>query len=139
MSRFEQTTTGPQHADRLEMVLALPDDLCGRRGRELLVVGLAGAFRRSELVQLTVADVHAVDAGLLVTLRRSKTDQEGTHIVKGLPIGTQPETCPKQVLQTWLDSAGITAGPLFRPIDRWGNVGQKALSDVGVVRAVKRG
>lgn len=80
-----------------------------------------------------------MDVGLLVTLRQSKTDQEGAHVTKGLPIGTQPETCPKHVLQTWLDTAAITSGPLFRPIDRWGNVSDKALSDLGVARAVKRG
>lgn len=103
------------------------------------MVGFAGAFRCSELVHLTVADVQKVDAGLLVTLRRSKTDQEGAHIIKGLPIGTHPETCPKRVLETWLDSAAITSGPLFRSIDRWGNVGTNALSSLGVARAVKRG
>ena len=59
------------------MIAVLPDTLRGRRDRAVLLVGFAGAFRRGELVALTIADVEFVDAGLVVTLRRSKTDQEG--------------------------------------------------------------
>ena len=121
------------------MVFTLPDDLSRQRDRALLVIGFAGAFRRSELVQLTIADIQMVEQGLIVTLRRSKTYQEGAHIIKGLPLGTHSETCPKRVLQAWLDSAANTSGPLFRSIDRWGNVGTSALSSLEVARAVKRG
>ena len=47
------------------------------RDRALLLSGFAGAFRRFELVALDVEDVEEVPEGLRVTIRRSKTDQEG--------------------------------------------------------------
>ena len=54
-----------------------PASLIGMRDRALLLVGFAGAFRRSELVSLDVADIAFNSDGLVVQLRRSKTDQEG--------------------------------------------------------------
>ncbi|HEY3229103.1 MAG TPA: tyrosine-type recombinase/integrase [Roseiflexaceae bacterium] len=121
-----------------KMVEALPDDLPGLRDKALLLIGFAGAFRRSELVGLQVRDIRIGDAGLVVTLRRSKTDQEGASFTKGLPAGASETTCPKRALEVWLTTAGITAGPIFRPVDRWGHVDARALSGLGVARAVKR-
>jgi integrase len=121
-----------------QMITALPDDLPGLRDKALLVIGFAGAFRRSELVGLQVRDVQIGEAGLIITLRRSKTDQEGASFTKGLPAGTSDATCPKGALEAWLQLAAITSGPIFRPIDRWGHVGSRALSSLGVARAVKR-
>ncbi len=121
-----------------QMVAALPDDLPGLRDKALLLLGFAGAFRRSELVGLQIRDVQIGDAGLIVTLRRSKTDQEGASFTKGIPVGTSEATCPKRALEAWLQLTAITTGPLFRPIDRWGHVGDRALSSLGVARAVKR-
>ena len=120
------------------MVEALPDDLPGLRDKAILLVGFAGAFRRSEIVGLQVRDVQSSDAGLIVTLRRSKTDQEDASFTKGIPIRTRNTTCPKCALEAWLQLAGITSGPIFRPVDRWGHVGNRALSSLGVARAVKR-
>jgi site-specific recombinase XerD len=60
-----------------QMVEALPDDLPGLRDKAILLIGFAGAFRRSEIVGLQIRDVQSSDAGLIITLRRSKTDQEG--------------------------------------------------------------
>src|SRR5215212_9209766 len=108
------------------------------RDKAILLIGFAGAFRRSEIVGLQVRDVQIGDAGLIITLRRSKTDQEGASFTKGLPAGTSDATCPKGALEAWLQLAGITSGPIFRPIDRWGHVGSRALSNLGVARAVKR-
>jgi integrase len=104
----------------------------------MLLIGFAGAFRRSEIVGLHLRDVQISDAGLTITLRRSKTDQEGASFTKGIPVGTSDATCPKCALEAWLQLAGITSGPIFRPVDRWGHVGKHALSSLGVARAVKR-
>jgi integrase len=101
-----------------QMEMALPDDLSGLRDKAILLVGFAGAFRRSEIVGLQVRDVQSSDAGLIITLRRSKTDQEGASFTKGIPIGTSDATCPKCALEAWLQLAGITTGPIFRPVDR---------------------
>ena len=120
-----------------QMVEALPDDLSGLRDKAILLLGFAGAFRRSEIVGLHLRDVQISDFGLIVTLRRSKTDQEGASFTKGFPSGTSDTTCPKCALETWRQLGAITSGPIFRPVDRWGHVGNRALSSLGVARAVK--
>jgi integrase len=92
-----------------------PTSLLGVRDRALLLVGFAGAFRRSELVSLDVADVSFNSDGLVVTLRRGKTDQEGVGRKVGLPFGSNPLTCPVRALRAWLDVAVIARGPIFAP------------------------
>jgi integrase len=86
-----------------------PAGVSARRDMAVLLMGFAGAHRRSELVALTLADVtlHATD-GLHVRLRRSKTDQEARGTVKALPYGRDPITCPpcayvrwRQILHAW--------------------------------------
>jgi integrase len=108
----------------------------GLRDRALLVIGFAGAFRRAELVALTVADLSAVPAGLTLRLRRSKTDPEGQGRTVAIPAGTRLR--PVHALTDWLTAAGITAGPLFRPVRRGGVVGATALTDKAVARIVKQ-
>jgi len=107
------------------------------RDRAILLVGFATACRRSELVGLEVADVVLSRAGATITLRRSKTDQEGAGRKIGVPWGSSPELCPLKALQAWQDAAGITTGPLFRAVDRHGNVGDRALSSDAVALIVK--
>jgi integrase len=85
------------------------------RDRALLLLGFAGAFRRSELVGLDVADLEFARAGLIVTLRKSKTDQEGRSRRLGIPFGSSEQTCPVRSLQAWLEAARINEGPVFRP------------------------
>jgi site-specific recombinase XerD len=98
------------------------DSLGGLRDRALLVVGFAGAFRRSELVALDVADVDWTTDGLVVRIRRSKTDQQGEGTSIGLPFGSDPATCPVRTLRAWLDAAGIEEGAIFRQVDRHGRM-----------------
>jgi integrase len=121
-----------------QMVRQLPDSLSGQRDRALLLLGFAGAFRRSELVSLTVADVRFTGEGLVVQLKKSKTDQEGEDTRKGIPLGTWPETCPVRALKAWLKAARITEGPIFRPVDRHGHIGAQALSGGAVSAIVKK-
>ena len=120
------------------MVEALPAGLLGARDRALLLVGFAGAFRRSELVGLNRADVAITLEGLVITLRRSKTDQEGEGRKVGIPYGSRPATCPVRALTGWLDAAGISEGPIFRPVNRHGQLGAGRLSGYGVALVVKR-
>ena len=76
--------------------------------------------------------------GLTVILRRSKTDQDGQGRKIGIPDGSNPETCPLRVLQSWMELAGISSGPLFRSINRHGHVQPGRLSGVDVARVVKK-
>jgi integrase len=76
--------------------------------------------------------------GLTIVLRRSKTDQTGTGRKIGIPYGANPETCPVRVLQSWIEQAGISTGPLFRSLNRHGRVQPGRLSGIDVARVVKK-
>ena len=120
------------------IVDATGEGLIGTRDRALILLGFAGAFRRSELVNLDIADCAFGKDGLTVTLRRSKVDQnrEGRKI--GIPYGSNPETCPVRTVQDWLEQAAIATGPLFRSINRHGHVQPGGLSGIDVARIVKK-
>lgn len=134
-----QTQKAPAVTEIIQvMVSTLPNTLIGRRDRALLLLGFAGAFRRSELVGLDIADLRFVAGGLEVTVRKSKTDQEGEGITKGIPMGLNAHTCPVRVVRTWIESSGLVSGALFRPVDRHGNMKQGRLSSDSVARIVKR-
>ena len=121
-----------------QWVRHLPDSLLGTRDRALLLLGFAGAFRRSELAGLDVGDVRFVPEGLLITLRRSKTDQEGEGIVKGIPFGDWAETCPVRALKAWLKAPGLKEGPLFRPLNRHGKIKPKRMNAGDIATVIKR-
>ncbi|MDE2099705.1 MAG: tyrosine-type recombinase/integrase [Patescibacteria group bacterium] len=125
-------------ADLRRMVETLPQGLLGIRDRALLLVGFAGALRRSELVGLDVIDVAIGDQGATITLRRSKTDQEGQGRLVGIPYGSHPSTCPVRALQAWLEAAQITAGPVFRSVNRHGQIQPGRLGDRAVALVVQR-
>ncbi len=108
------------------------------RDRALLLAGFAGAFRRSELVGLDVGDLELNSAGLIVTIRRSKTDQEGQGRKVGLPYGSTPATCPVRALEAWLAALGADEGPLFRGINRHGQLAGRRLSAQSVALVIKR-
>lgn len=110
-------------ADIRAMVETLDDRLIGTRDRALILVGFAGAFRRSELVSLNIEDVSNTADGLVVTVRRSKTDQEGAGEVIGIPYGSTPATCPVRAYRAWLDASGVESGPVFRPVCRHSRLG----------------
>jgi integrase len=120
------------------MVDATGAGLIGIRDRALVLLGFAGAFRRSELVGLNVDDCVFSKDGLTVTLRRSKTDQAGTGRKIGIPYGSNPDTCPVRTVQEWIKQAGITAGPLFCSINRHGRVQPGGLAGIDVARVVKK-
>jgi len=117
------------------MVATAPDGIKGLRDRALLLLGFAGVFRRSELVALDVADIQPVEAGLRVTIRQSKTDQEGEGAT--IAIARGDVACPVKALRAWLDAAGIESGPLFRPINKAGTVADSRLTDRSVANIVK--
>lgn len=125
-------------SDILAMLNTLPDNLLGKRDRALLLIGFAGAFRRSELVSLNIEDLDFRADGIAISLKRSKTDQEGEGATKGIPYGRCAETCPVRALKAWLECAGITEGVVFRSVNRHGQVGTEQLNDKTVARVVKR-
>jgi site-specific recombinase XerD len=127
----------PATADLIARMVALcPDSMIGKRDRALLAFGFAGAFRRSELCALDVADIAEVADGLRVLIRRSKGDQEGAGQEIAIPRGYRLR--PVEALQTWLAAAEINSGPVFRAVSRGGHVSSVALADDSAARIVKR-
>jgi site-specific recombinase XerD len=106
------------------------------RDSALLLIGFAGGFRRSEIVGLNCDDVECVRQGLIITLRRSKTDQEGAGRKVGIPFG-RTRHCAVLALDQWVAVSRIEVGPLFRPVDRHGHVGDERLSGEAVSLVVK--
>lgn len=123
------------------MVADLDDDPRDVQTRCLLSLGFAGGFRRSELIALDVTDVTETDDGLLVRLRRSKTDQEGIGRTIGIPYGSHPTSCPVRALRAWRRLNDTPEGPLFRTVRGRKPGGQRSLggrlSDKAVARIVK--
>ncbi|MFT8720308.1 tyrosine-type recombinase/integrase [Acetobacter sp.] len=131
-----QEKKAPATASRVAAMLeTLPDTLKGKRDRALLALGFAGAFRRSELVALDMSDIEAVEGGARVTIRKSKTDQTGEGQVIGIVDGVRLR--PLAAVAEWVRAAGITSGPIFRSVDRHGNVSDAAMCDRQVARLVK--
>lgn len=128
-------------ADVLRDILrAIPGDgLRAVRDRALLAFGMAGAFRRSELVALQLADIAWVPEGLRVTIRRGKTDQEGAGATIAIPEGRRLR--PKALLEAWVQQACVTDGFLFRRLIRSqagaATVSASPMSDRAVARLVQ--
>jgi site-specific recombinase XerD len=119
----------------MEMLKHCPPTLAGHRDRALLALGFAGAFRRSELVALQVADLVEAPDGFRAVIRRSKTDQEGQGAEIAIPRGYRLR--PVECVQVWLASAEISAGPVFRPVLKGSRVQPIALTARSVANIVK--
>jgi integrase len=125
-------------SDLKRIVTALDDDLADLRDRSLLLLGFAGGFRRSELAALSVEDITFVEEGIVVLIKKSKTDQEGAGREVAIPTGSSRSTDPVAALQAYLEASEIESGPLYRSIDRHGNLSIKPLTGHSVGLIVKR-
>jgi site-specific recombinase XerD len=125
----------PPLAGAISMVAANRTDLAGKRDRAVMLLGFALAARRSELVALDVSDLEECPEGLRVTIRRSKTDQEGAGAVIAVCKGSI--ACPVAALRDWLAAANITDGSIFRPIGKGGRVKDTRLTAQSVALIVK--
>jgi integrase len=123
--------------DLFKVLDAIGSSVVDCRDSALLMVGFAGALRRSELVGLDVRDLEAAPRGVVITLRRSKTDQLNEGHQLAIQHG-QNKHCPVKALETWLARSAIAAGPLFRPVNKAGNVSQRRLSGEAVSIIIKR-
>lgn len=124
----------------LHDVRAMVKQLSGMKGlrdKALLLTGFAGAFRRSELVSICVEDIQFVDEGLVIRLRRGKTDQTGSGRNIAIPF-MRGKCCPVRAVIEWLALSEITEGALFRGVDRYGNMTERGLSPQSVALIVKQ-
>ncbi|MGA9266821.1 MAG: site-specific integrase [Rhodomicrobium sp.] len=114
---------------------ACDQSLSGIRDRALVLLGFAGAFRRSELVSLNVEHIDWTRDGMTIFIERSKTDKAGEGAEIAIPHGRSEETCAVTALRTWLQASKIHRGPLFRKINKAGRIERPRLG-VDAVRSI---
>jgi len=132
-----QREARPLLRDDLLLVLdAMGVGLKATRDRALLLIGFAGGLRRSELVGLDVGDIEHMRQGIVLHIRRSKSDQEGQGQKIGIPYG-RTRWCPVTALDAWIIASGITQGAVFRPVDRHGRINDTRLSGEAVALVVR--
>ena len=108
------------------------------RDRSIILIGFSGGFRRNEIVSLDYDDLDFVTEGLKINLKRSKTDQFGAGLIKGLPYFDNPQYCPVLSLQKWINISKINAGPLFRRFSKGTKLTDKRLTDQTVAHLIKK-
>ena len=132
-----QAQATPLLRDDLFQVLDhMGDRLKDVRDRALLLVGFAGGFRCSEVVSLDHGDLQVVRQGMVIHVRRSKTDQDGAGRKIGVPFG-RTRYCPIRALDAWKTASAINEGPVFRPVDRHGKLAICRLSPDAVSSIVR--
>lgn len=99
----------------------------GDRNRAMLLLGWCAALRRSEIVALDVADLRFDVRGLVVTIRRSKTDQAGAGEEVAVPYSSDVEVCPVRACQAWV--AARATGPLFVDVRTGRRLSDRAVAE----------
>ncbi len=108
------------------------------RDKSIILVGFGGGFRRTELISIDYEDLEFVPEGVKITLRRSKTDQFGEGMIKGLPYFTNETYCPVTHLKKWIKISNIKDGPVFRRFVKGCSLTSNRLTDQSVVLLIKR-
>ncbi len=132
------TQKAPITRTEVEKIIAASDGdrLADIRNRAILLVGFAGAFRRSELVGLDIEDLEWSDKGVALVTRRGKSDQQGRGHVRAIPFVGGP-LCAAVALAMWINDAGIEKGPVFRTLTKGGVVTARRLDTGSVALIVK--
>ena len=107
------------------------------RDRTLILTGFGGGFRRTELISIDYEDIDFVEEGVKITLRRSKTDQFGEGLIKGLPYFPNEKYCPVTSLKNWINLSNIKKGPIFRRFAKSSILTDHRLTDQSVVLIIK--
>ena len=108
------------------------------RDKTIILLGFAGGFRRIELISIDFEDLEFVSEGVKIFIRKSKTDQFGEGMIKGLPYFTNQKYCPVWHLKKWLEISEIKSGPIFRRFSKGLNLGKNRLTDQSVALFLKK-
>ena len=108
------------------------------RDKTMILIGFGGGFRRNELISIDYEDLEFVSEGLKITIRKSKTDQFGEGMIKGLPYFSNEIYCPIINLKKWLEISKIRSGPIFRRFTKGSTITEKRLTDQSVVLLIKK-
>ena len=112
-------------------------DIKKLRNKALLIIGFSGGFRRKEIVSLDIEDIEFVFEGVKITVKRSKTDQYGEGMVKGIPYFENSLYCPVATLQKWINISKIKKGPLFRRFLKGSILSDSRLTDQSIALIIK--
>jgi site-specific recombinase XerD len=123
------------------IVNAIDEDKIGEikkiRDKTIILIGFGGGFRRAELISIDYEDLEFVPEGVKIIVRRSKTDQFGEGMVKGLPYFSNQIYCPVIHLIKWLKISNIKSGPIFRRFNKGFRLSNKRLTDQTVALLIK--
>ena len=108
------------------------------RDKTIILLGFAGGFRRIELISIDYEDLEFVAEGVKIFIRKSKTDQFGEGMIKGIPYFTKQQYCPVWHLKKWLEISEIKSGPIFRRFFKGLNLGKNRLTDQSVALFLKK-
>ena len=107
------------------------------RDKTIILIGFAGGFRRAELVAIDYEDLEFVPEGVKITIRKSKTDQFGEGMIKGLPYFVNKIYCPVLHLKEWIKLSNIKSGPLFRKFNKGFSLSNNRLTDQTIALLIK--
>ena len=107
------------------------------RDKSLILIGFAGGFRRAELVSINFEDLEFTEEGLKINIKKSKTDQFGEGMIKGIPYFQNKMYCPVVNLKKWLEISKITTGPIFKRFSKGLSLTNKRLTDQSVALIIK--
>ena len=108
------------------------------RDKSIFLIGFGGGFRRTELISIDYEDLEFVKEGLKIIIKRSKTDQLGQGMIKGIPYFANMDYCPVINLKKWLEISKIKNGPIFRRFTKSLGLTDKRLTDQSVVFLMKK-
>ena len=114
------------------------EDIKKLRDKSIILIGFSGGFRRNEIVSLDIEDLEFVYEGLKINIRRSKTDQFGEGLIKGLPYFDNKIYCPVTTVKRWLNVSKIKTGPLFRRFIKGSKLSANRLTDQTVALIIKK-
>ena len=88
------------------------------RDKAIILIGFAGGFRRSEIVNIDYDDIEFVNEGVKIFIKRSKTDQSGEGMIKAIPYFDSKIYCPVNSLKHWIEFSEINSGKIFEISDK---------------------
>ena len=107
------------------------------RDKTIILIGFGGGFRRAEIVAIDYEDLEFVTEGVKIIVRRSKTDQFGEGMIKGLPYFSNQTYCPVLHLKKWLEISNIKTGSIFRKFNKGFSLNDNRLTDQSVALLLK--
>ena len=114
------------------------EDVKKLRDKSIILIGFAGGFRRNEIVSLDIEDLEFVFEGLKIVVKKSKTDQFGVGLTKGIPYFDNTLYCPVTTVQRWINLSKIKKGSLFRRFSKGSKISEHRLTNQTVALLIKK-